>query len=161
MGMRAILYSMYSCVWSNLESGHMGSILRAFPQYLEGERSRFDCMFLLGVSNSLSMQELLNDINRNDFLSGLITRYLLNKSTWRTFAFCAGFCLLSGLWVAYFVPETRGKPLENIDELFRYKEELAREEEKKRDIRKTLASSCAAEPFIGLARTPTNGFRSV
>lgn len=48
-----------------------------------------------------------------------------------------------------------------MDRLFEFNEELVREEEKKKDIRKTLASGYAPEPFISPGGTPTNGFRTV
>jgi Sugar (and other) transporter len=105
------------------------------------------------------VQNFLTNNNRNDFLCGLITQSLLSKSQWGTFAFCASFCLLSGLWVAYFVPKTEDKALEDMDKLFVCNEELTRQEEKKKDIRKKLANGYAPEPFAGPVGTPTNGFR--
>lgn len=35
-----------------------------------------------------------------------------------TYIFFGVFCLLSGFWAMFLVPETRGKTLEQIDELF-------------------------------------------
>jgi hypothetical protein len=91
----------------------------------------------------------------------LVTRNLLYLSEWGAYAFFAGFCLFSFFWVAYFVPETNDRTLEEMDRLFEFNEELVREEEKKKDIRKTLASGYAPEPFISPGGTPTNGFRTV
>jgi hypothetical protein len=97
---------------------------------------------------------------RNIFLSKLVTQSLFKKSEWGTYAFFAGLCLLSGFWVALFVPETKDKTLEEMDRLFQSHAKLIREEEKKKDIRKTLASGYNPEPFISPGGTPTNGFRT-
>jgi hypothetical protein len=47
-----------------------------------------------------------------------------------------------------------------MDRLFQSRAELATEEERKKDIRKTSASGYNPEPFISPGGTPTNGFRS-
>ncbi|KAE9381545.1 putative MFS monosaccharide transporter [Stipitochalara longipes BDJ] len=91
----------------------------------------------------------------NDFLTGFIARNLLHKSEWGTFGFFAVFCLLSGLWV-YFVPETKERALEDMDKVFG-----CNEEQKKKDIRKTLAIGYSPEPFNSPGGTPTNGIRFV
>lgn len=96
-----------------------------------------------------------------DFLSSLITRSLFSKSKWGTYAFFAGFCLLSAFWAAHFVPETTGRALEEMYKLFGDNEEHVREGQKKTDIRRTLASEYAPELFISPGGTPTNGFRIV
>lgn len=96
----------------------------------------------------------------NVFLAKLVTQALLNKSEWGTYAFFAGLCLLSGFWVAFFLPETKDRTLEEMDRLFQSRAELAMEEERKKDIRKTLAIGYNPEPFISPGGTPTNGFRT-
>lgn len=35
------------------------------------------------------------------------------------YTFFAVFCLLSGIWTYWFVPETKGRTLEQMDHLFR------------------------------------------
>jgi hypothetical protein len=100
------------------------------------------------------------NLNSNVFLAKLVTQALLNKSEWGTYAFFAGLCLLSGLWVAFFLPETKDRTLEEMDRLFQSRAELAMEEERKKDIRKTLAIGYNPEPFISPGGTPTNGFRT-
>jgi hypothetical protein len=113
------------------------------------------------VNHSLYTNRLLTNINRNNFLALLVTQNLLYLSEWGTYAFFAGFCLFSGFWVAYFVPETKDRTLEEMDRFFGSNEELIREEGKKKDIRKTLASGYTPEPFISPGGTPTTGFRAV
>jgi hypothetical protein len=113
------------------------------------------------VSHSPNQQSTFTDNNRYDFLSSLITRSLFSKSKWGTYAFFAGFCLLSAFWAAHFVPETTGRKLEEIYKLFGDNQELVREGQKKTDIRRTLANEYAPEPFISPGGTPTNGFRFV
>jgi hypothetical protein len=58
------------------------------------------------------------------------------------------------------VPETKCRILEEMDRLFQSHAEFIREEEKKKDLRKTLASGYNPEPFISPGGTPTNGFRT-
>ncbi len=100
------------------------------------------------------------NLNSNTFLAKLVTQSLFTKSEWGTYAFFAGFCLLSGFWVAFFFPETKNRTLEEMDRLFQSHAELVVEEEKKKDIRKTLGSDYNPEPFISPGGTPTNGFRT-
>ncbi len=100
------------------------------------------------------------NLKSNAFLAKLVTQALLDKSEWGTYAFFAGLCLLSGFWVAFSVPETKDRTLEEMDRLFQPHTELAIGEEKKKDIRKKLASGYNPEPFISPGGTPTNGFRT-
>jgi signal transduction histidine kinase len=64
------------------------------------------------------------------------------------------------LWAAHFVPETRDKTLEEMDKLFEDVADLAKIDERKKDIRKTLANRYAPEPFIGPGGTSSSGFRT-
>lgn len=53
-----------------------------------------------------------------NFVVGRATPSMLDKIGWITYAIFAGCCALMGLWVFFFVPETKGKPLEVMDEVF-------------------------------------------
>lgn len=43
---------------------------------------------------------------------------MLDKLKYGTYILFAGFCLLMFLWVFFFLPETRYKTLEEMDEVF-------------------------------------------
>lgn len=53
-----------------------------------------------------------------NFIIGLIVPPLIQATGYGTFLFFAGFALLSGLFAIFFVPETMGKTLEQLDVLF-------------------------------------------
>lgn len=53
------------------------------------------------------------------FLKGLITPPLVQNTGFGAYTFFAVFCLLSLVWTSYFVPETRGRTLEQMDHVFK------------------------------------------
>jgi sugar porter (SP) family MFS transporter len=53
-----------------------------------------------------------------DFVVGISTPPMMAASGYRTFIFFAIMCTLAGVWAYFLVPETGGKTLEEIDELF-------------------------------------------
>jgi len=53
-----------------------------------------------------------------NFIIGLVTPDMLATIKWGTYIFFAVFCLLAGLFTYFFVPETRGKTLEDMDLVF-------------------------------------------
>ena len=53
-----------------------------------------------------------------NFIIGLVTPDMLETLTWGTYIFFAMFALMSLGFVYYFVPETRGKSLEDMDVIF-------------------------------------------
>ncbi|KAG4412060.1 hypothetical protein IFR04_014800 [Cadophora malorum] len=55
----------------------------------------------------------------NNFIIGLITPPLVQKTGFGAYVFFATFCLGSGLWTWFFVPETNGRTLEEMDEVFK------------------------------------------
>ncbi|GAB0132372.1 hypothetical protein EsDP_00000812 [Epichloe bromicola] len=55
----------------------------------------------------------------NNFIVGLITPPLVQNTGFGAYVFFAAFCFLSFGWTFYFVPETNGKTLEQMDEVFR------------------------------------------
>lgn len=54
----------------------------------------------------------------SDFIIGLITPSMLANIEYRTYIFFAVMCFVAGVWAILLVPETSGKSLEEIDELF-------------------------------------------
>ncbi|PVH83784.1 general substrate transporter [Cadophora sp. DSE1049] len=55
----------------------------------------------------------------NNFIIGLITPPLVQRTGFGAYVFFAVFCLGSFGWTYLFVPETNGKTLEQMDEVFR------------------------------------------
>lgn len=54
----------------------------------------------------------------NNFIVGLLTPPLVERTAYGTYVVFAIFCLLSLVWTLLFVPETSGKTLEEMDHLF-------------------------------------------
>ncbi|OAA80719.1 General substrate transporter [Akanthomyces lecanii RCEF 1005] len=64
-----------------------------------------------------------------NFIIGLVTPDMLESFGWGTYIFFAAFCLLALLFTYFCVPETKGKSLEDMDEIFG---DTAAHEEKQR-----------------------------
>lgn len=64
-----------------------------------------------------------------NFVIGLVTPDMLESFGWGTYIFFAAFCLLALLFTYFCVPETKGKSLEDMDEIFG---DTAAHEEKQR-----------------------------
>ncbi|KAH7121589.1 general substrate transporter [Dactylonectria macrodidyma] len=64
-----------------------------------------------------------------NFIIGLVTPDMLETLGWGTYIFFAAFCLLAFIFTYFFVPETRGKSLEDMDAVFG---DTAAQEEKTR-----------------------------
>ena len=54
-----------------------------------------------------------------DFVQGLITPPLVQNTGFGAYIFFAVFCLLSFAWTYIFIPETKGKTLEQMDLVFK------------------------------------------
>nr|POE48826.1 atp-dependent dna helicase hus2/rqh1 [Quercus suber] len=54
----------------------------------------------------------------NNFIIGLITPPLVERTGYGAYVFFAFFCVLSFAWTFWFVPETKGKTLEQMDAVF-------------------------------------------
>lgn len=52
-------------------------------------------------------------------MQGLITPPLVVNTGYGAYVFFAVFCVLSGLWTYFFVPETKGRTLEQMDHVFK------------------------------------------
>ncbi|KAJ5101606.1 sugar transporter STL1 [Penicillium alfredii] len=55
----------------------------------------------------------------NNFIIGLITPPLVQNTGYGAYVFFAVFCVLAGLWTFFFVPETKGRTLEQMDHVFK------------------------------------------
>ena len=66
----------------------------------------------------------------NNFIVGLITPPLVQNTGFGAYTFFAIFCLLSLVWTQLFVPETRGRTLEQMDHVF--KNTVSEQEESRR-----------------------------
>lgn len=67
----------------------------------------------------------------SNFIIGLITPPLVENTGYGAYVFFAVFCLLSLIWTFFFVPETKGRTLEQMDHVF--KDISSEEEEERRD----------------------------
>ena len=54
----------------------------------------------------------------NNFIIGLITPPLVQNTGFGTYVFFCSFSLLALIWVWFFVPETNGRTLEEMDHVF-------------------------------------------
>ncbi|CRG91795.1 putative quinate permease [Talaromyces islandicus] len=54
----------------------------------------------------------------SDFIIGVVTPTMMDNIGYGTYIFFGGMCFLAGVWAFFLVPETSGKTLEEIDELF-------------------------------------------
>ncbi|KAK7710369.1 hypothetical protein SLS64_005954 [Diaporthe eres] len=62
-----------------------------------------------------------------NFIVGVATPPMLEQIGFGTYLFFGSFCIISGFWAIFLVPETKGKTLEQMDELFK---DTAAQEEK-------------------------------
>lgn len=53
-----------------------------------------------------------------DFIVGISVPSMMNNITYGTYIFFAVMCFLAGVWAYFLVPETGGKTLEELDEVF-------------------------------------------
>ncbi|GAQ07044.1 sugar transporter STL1 [Aspergillus lentulus] len=55
----------------------------------------------------------------NNFIIGLITPPLVENTGYGAYVFFAVFCLLALIWTFFFIPETKGRTLEQMDHVFK------------------------------------------
>ncbi|KAF4552866.1 Sugar (and other) transporter-like protein 71 [Elsinoe fawcettii] len=53
-----------------------------------------------------------------NFIVGVATPPMIENIGYRTYIFFAVWCFLAGVWAVFLLPETNGKTLEQIDEVF-------------------------------------------
>ncbi|KAI0423447.1 arabinose-proton symporter [Xylaria sp. FL1042] len=54
----------------------------------------------------------------NNFIIGLVTPPLISNTGFGTYVFFAAFCFIAIFWTWFFVPETKNKTLEQMDQVF-------------------------------------------
>lgn len=94
-------------------------------------------VFLLGC------QTLIVSDWINNFIIGLITPPLVRETGFGAYVFFAVFCLLSFIWVWFSVPETNGKSLEDMDEVFNDRSGVADIAKKERILAEVFAERVA------------------
>lgn len=53
-----------------------------------------------------------------NFVIGVIVPPMLESAGWGTYLFFSAFCFFAVIWAYFLVPETKGKSLEEMDEVF-------------------------------------------
>lgn len=91
-----------------------------------------------GVAWSVMSNWLFN------FIIGLIVPPMLDSIGWGTFIFFAAWAALAGIWTVFFVPETKDKTLEQLDQLFN-DQTGSKDEERRHRINARLASEMASQ----------------
>ncbi|KAJ5766122.1 uncharacterized protein N7511_003738 [Penicillium nucicola] len=81
----------------------------------------------------------------NNFIIGLITPPLVQNTGYGTYVFFCVFCALSFVWTWFFVPETMGRTLEEMDEVFQDNTGSDERDQRSR-IEATIWSHVAANP---------------
>ena len=104
---------------------------------------------------------LLADLDRNNFIAGLAIPIFFERSVWGTFVFSSFICGFSGIWAFLWFPETKENPLEEMYKLFGERGDLLREEERRKEIRITLATAYSSEPFTHPDGRPIQGLGEV
>ena len=56
----------------------------------------------------------------NNFIIAFITPLMLSAISWGTYIFFSAWCIVGALFVWFFLPETKGKTLEEMDNVFGY-----------------------------------------
>ncbi|KAF1970344.1 general substrate transporter [Bimuria novae-zelandiae CBS 107.79] len=77
----------------------------------------------------------------NNFVIGLITPPLVQNTGYGAYTFFAVFCLLAFVFTFFFVPETTGKTLEQMDQVFKDVSSEAEEARKLRIEREIMAET--------------------
>jgi len=88
-----------------------------------------------------------------DSIVGLITPPLVQHSAYGAFVFFAVFSLLSGAWTWFVVPETTGRSLEDMDEIWG-------DDSGRRDKERTLAVVSRLERELAERHSPVNAMQA-
>lgn len=120
----AALYGVYSSEWPAHPAAGWAAIAMAYIYILTYGVSYSPLAWTLpaevfstaqrskGVALSTATVWICN------FIVGVITPSMIEQAGFGTYIFFAAFCLLSGVWAYFLVPETKGKTLEELDEVF-------------------------------------------
>lgn len=120
----AIIYGLYSSNWTANTSAGWACVALAFLYMLTYGVSYSPLAWALpsevfstatrakGVALSTATVWLCN------FIIGVAVPPMLESAGFGTYVFFAAFCLMAVIWAYLLVPETKGKSLEQIDEVF-------------------------------------------
>ncbi|KAH7014232.1 general substrate transporter [Microdochium trichocladiopsis] len=119
-GIMAALVGVYSKTWSQHADAGWAAVAMAFGFILmygctyapSAGRSLQNAMRSKGVALSTSTNWICN------FIVGIITPPMLESWGFGTYLFYGAWCAIAVVWAWAFVVETKGKTLEQIDELF-------------------------------------------
>jgi len=99
-----------------------------------------------GVGMGAATQWLFN------FTITYVTPNAINHIKWKTFIMFACFCFAMGVWVFFFIKETKGKTLEEMDILFGTVDEEAR----RADVERVLHKNEIREESVVRGSKPTS-----
>ena len=88
----------------------------------------------------------------NNFIIGLITPPMIHGIGFGTYVFFAAFCLIALVWVYFFIPETNGRTLEQMDFVFgdnQSSHETARRERIERELMNRVEEKVERELSVG------------
>jgi hypothetical protein len=74
----------------------------------------------------------------NNFAVGMATSPFISKTQFGAFIFFGVITLIGAVWVYFFVPETKGRTLEEMDELFGVTGMAAADGDRKRRIEREI-----------------------
>ncbi|KAK7731314.1 hypothetical protein SLS57_001250 [Botryosphaeria dothidea] len=120
----SVLVGIYSSDWAGNKAAGWGTIAMAYIYILA-----------YGVSYSPLAWSLPSEVFPNgtrskgvalstatvwisNFIIGVIVPTMIADAGFGTYVFFAAWCLLAAVWAFYLVPETKGKTLEQMDEVF-------------------------------------------
>ncbi|KAH1553212.1 hypothetical protein KXX57_007009 [Aspergillus fumigatus] len=120
----AVLSGLYSTSWASHSAAGWGCVAMAFIFILIYGVTYSPLGWALPsevfstTSRSKGVALATCTIWLSDFIVGVVTPSMLADIGYRTYIFFAVMCSLAGIWAFFLVPETGGKSLEEIDELF-------------------------------------------
>lgn len=120
----AVLSGLYSDDWSANTSAGWACVVMAFVFILIYGVSYSPLGWALpaevypNTSRSKGVALATCVIWISDFIVGVVTPTMMNTIGYGTYVFFGAMCFLAGVWAFFLVPETSGKTLEEIDELF-------------------------------------------
>ncbi|KAK2605970.1 hypothetical protein QQS21_003596 [Conoideocrella luteorostrata] len=120
----AILSALYSKNWQAHVSGGWACVAMAFAFILIYGVSYSPLGWALpaevySTSSRAKGVALATCVNwLSNFIVGVATPPMLESIGFGTYVFFAVFCVLAGIWAILFVPETMGRTLEQMDEVF-------------------------------------------
>ncbi|GKT41602.1 high-affinity glucose transporter [Colletotrichum spaethianum] len=156
-GIMAILTGIYSKDWAANPSAGWGAVAMAFI-----------FVILYGISYSPLGWALPAEVYPNshrskgvaagtatvwlcNFIVGVATPPMLDKLGFGTYIFFGAWCFVASVWAFFLVPETKGKTLEQMDEVF--KDTTAQEE--KEIIKQQILAQRGQQPQGGAAMEST------